>query len=280
MANSAIKTSTQMTQMHHYQAVSIVGSDAVKTLQGQMTCDVQKLAISATTPGLLCDIRGRVQIIGWVHKASQTELWLITHVSAIGHVQARLRPYLAFSKSKATVLSLEHLVATRPGNEDPTAGCLDLGFAKLVDALAVDPREQLDLESLATAQLEAGIPELGDTTRAQYTPQALSLDQAGFISFTKGCYMGQEVIARLHYKGQAKQTLVLLHHPETTDLIDGQTIYDATGVKIGQVISGMNSKARMCLACINKRALAQTPVFDRKDWVVVKSFSPLGEPSN
>src|SRR5210317_1379510 len=131
-----------MTQKHHYQAVSIVGNDAVKTLQGQMTCDVQKLAIGQTTPGLLCDIRGRVQIIGWVHKVSQTELWLITHASAIGHVQARLRPYLAFSRSKATAISLAHLVATRPKNENPAAGCINLGFVKLVEALVVDPNEQ------------------------------------------------------------------------------------------------------------------------------------------
>jgi folate-binding protein YgfZ len=264
-----------MTQRHPFQALRIVGPDAVKTLQGQMTCDVQSLAVGATAPGLLCDIRGRVQIVGWVHKLSQTELWLVTHSSAIEPSLARLRPYLAFSKSKATVLSLEHWVATqnRGGNLD--GGGIELGFATLTDASSIDADQPLDMASLTRAQLEAGVPELGNETRAQYTPQALSLDQSGFISFTKGCYMGQEIIARLHYKGQAKQTLVLLQQAYDGDVNDGQLVFDNKGAKVGQIISGGVSGTVLFLACVNKSALAPTLELKPADWVVVKRFSPL-----
>lgn len=269
-----------MTPTHPYQALSITGIDAAKTLQGQMTCDVQNVAIGATVPGLLCDIRGRVQIIAWVHKLSQTELWLVTHSSCIEHTQARLRPYLAFSKSKASVLSLGHFVAVRKIDADRSTHRIDLGFAALVDASSVDATACLDTDGLVSAQLEAGIPELGDATRAQYTPQALSLDQHGFISFTKGCYMGQEIIARLHYKGQAKQTLVLLALPDGEHVEDGQLIHDPDGVKIGQIISTSQSGATVCLACINKSALATSSVLEQRDWVILKCFSPLRNQSH
>ena len=265
-----------MTQRHPFQALSIVGPDAVKTLQGQMTCDVQSLAVGDTTPGLLCDIRGRVQIIGWVHKVSQTELWLVTHSSAIDAAQARLRPYLAFSKSKATVLPLEHWVATQSRDRDLGGARLELGFATLTDASSIHVDQPLDAESLAKAQLEAGVPELDNETRAQYTPQALSLDQSGFISFTKGCYMGQEIIARLHYKGQSKQTLVLLQRAAGAVVKDGQIIFDTKEAKVGQIISGAVSGTDHFLACVNKSALAPTLELEPADWIVVKHFSPLG----
>ena len=264
-----------MTQRHPFQALSIVGPDAVKTLQGQMTCDVQSLAVGATAPGLLCDIRGRVQIIGWVHKLSQTELWLVTHRSAIEPAQARLRPYLAFSKSKATILSLEHWVATKGRDRNLGGVSVELGFATLTDATSIDSDQPLDAESLAKAQLDAGVPELGNETRAQYTPQALSLDQSGFISFSKGCYMGQEIIARLHYKGQAKQTLVLLQRTDDAVVKDGQIIFDTKGAKVGQIISGEGSGTALFLACVNKSALAPTLELEPADWNVVKRFSPL-----
>ena len=55
----------------------------------------------------------------------------------------------------------------------------------------------------------AGIPWLSNATTEEFIPQMLNLDELGGISYTKGCYTGQEIVARTHYLGKAKRELVL-----------------------------------------------------------------------
>jgi folate-binding protein YgfZ len=91
----------------------------------------------------------------------------------------------------------------------------------------------------------SGIPWLTPATSEEYIPQMLNLDKLGGISFTKGCYTGQEIVARTHYLGKAKREMFVaecnaLAAPEPSSII----IDDSTGMEqnIGKVLSAQNRK--------------------------------------
>ena len=92
-----------------------------------------------------------------------------------------------------------------------------------------------------------GIPWLSDETTEEFIPQMLNLEQLGGISFTKGCYTGQEIVARTHYLGKAKRSLFLAecaipNAPFPNDIIIDESIADAQ--PIGRVLHAQQSAAR------------------------------------
>lgn len=85
--------------------------------------------------------------------------------------------------------------------------------------------------------IHRGIGQLNAQTSGEYIPQQLNMDIVQAISFQKGCYTGQEVIARLHYKGESKKRLGLFHTFSDTSLISGQPLYGNSGNKVGEIIN-------------------------------------------
>jgi len=101
------------------------------------------------------------------------------------------------------------------------------------------------------ADLAHGLPRLGPAQHDQYTPQMLSLERLGAFSLTKGCYPGQEIVARTHYLGQSKRALQLLHvegdaEPGAAlESVDG----DAAPTAAGRVVStAADGEATLALA--------------------------------
>lgn len=100
-----------------------------------------------------------------------------------------------------------------------------------VDAASVDSApapEALDevsgLAAWRRADIAAGVPELTLATRGEFVAQMLNLDALDAISFTKGCYTGQEVIARAHYRGRVKRRLQGFETRESAPLLPGQSV--------------------------------------------------------
>ena len=92
--------------------------------------------------------------------------------------------------------------------------------------------------------LSIGIPRLDASQSAQWTPQQLSLDRLRGYSVKKGCYPGQEIVARTHFLGQAKRGLVLLElggEAKAGDEVTGD------GRAIGQVIASAGAIAQAVL---------------------------------
>src|SRR5690606_25599850 len=71
-----------------------------------------------------------------------------------------------------------------------------------------------------------------------FTPQELHLDRAGYVSFSKGCYTGQEIVARMHYRGKAKRQLFLLEVLNETGAASANDaeLFDAEGAAAGKII--------------------------------------------
>lgn len=101
-------------------------------------------------------------------------------------------------------------------------------------------------DEVAIARVEAGIPEWGRDLDAETIPQEALLDELGAISFDKGCYTGQEVVARIHFRGHVNRHLRWLTACES--MPSGSRVLDLEGKEIGDVRSSVRSPSRGPLA--------------------------------
>ncbi len=153
--------------------LTVSGLDARAFLQGQLTCDLKLLTPTHPLRGAHCNLKGRVEALYDLFSAGD-EILLKTPDDVAEHALQHLQPYARFSKVKLS-LTMDHAV--------------------------VDPAARI-------AEIQAKHVRLHPETVGRFLPQELALVEAGAVSFNKGCYLGQEIVARLHYLGQLKRVLV------------------------------------------------------------------------
>jgi folate-binding protein YgfZ len=149
-------------------AIAFRGPDVVKFLQGQLSADLAKLVVGGATLAGLHNPQGRVIALLSVTRAADQEFMAHLPLELAAAVAGRLKKYVL--RAKVTI---------------EVAG----------DSPATDP----------LAEIRAGIPEIYAATSEAFVAQMLNLDLLGAIAFDKGCYTGQEVIARAHYRGRVKR---------------------------------------------------------------------------
>ena len=104
--------------------------------------------------------------------------------------------------------------------------------------------------------VHAGIPWITPATQEQFVPQMVNLDLIGGVSFAKGCYPGQEIVARAHYRGQVKQRMYRAHIATDGAVQPGDRLYsaDMAGQSTGTIVNAVPAKGEGCdvLAVIQK----------------------------
>lgn len=118
-------------------------------------------------------------------------------------------------------------------------------------------------EMVETARVESGLPRFGVDMDAETIPQEANLDVLGAISFNKGCYTGQEVIARIHFRGHVNRHLRWLSSSEP--LPRGATVVDTSGKEVGDVRSSVVSPTRgpLALAMVRREVVPGSEVMVR-----------------
>jgi len=253
----------------HFDVLTVAGQDAIRFLQGQLTCDVESLAEGAATWGAACNNKGRVHATFLLVK--QESMLILLFQRGVGELFANaMKKFLPFYKCTldinpsgwhclglagpdSTVLLQEYF-----GNLPAALTCTTSaqGFICTVDA---STPQYLACTSTGTAalldQLRKKIPEAsGDGWQAlgmqgghfpfmpqdteRYTVQELHLDRHGYVSFSKGCYTGQEIVARMHYRGKPKKQLYLLEMTieEALGVEQGLDVMDANGNILGHTL--------------------------------------------
>ncbi len=218
----------------HLGILKISGSDAAKLLQGQITCNVNDITETKSSLGALCNPKGRVLSTFLLIKTPDGFL-MILPIDLLDSIQKKLRMYIL--RSDATVNNVtENLCLfglndqTKPNNIERFNTHQDtfisVSFTDTVNRqlIIADTDTAINLwtqystkENFTNANsahwryldLLAGIPWLSPATAEEFIPQMLNLDELGGISYTKGCYTGQEIVARTHYLGKTKRELVL-----------------------------------------------------------------------
>jgi hypothetical protein len=192
-------------------AVRIHGADAVSFLQGQLSNDMTRLSAAQTTLAGLHNPQGRTIAVLRLTASAPDDVLAILPRDLVAPVIARLSKFVLRARVKLSD-------AAAPGDFD----------AERQRALAI----------------EQGIPQVYLATSEAFVAQMLNLDVVGAISFEKGCYTGQEVIARAHYRGRVKRRMqrfrsrapLVLAPGDTGALGDGRTfrVVDAVPLADGR----------------------------------------------
>ncbi len=169
------------------------GSDAEKFLQGQVTVNVAKLNADAFCPTAICNLKGRIQFGLWLKRHSSESIEIIISQDLAEGFAAHIKKFGAFSK--ATLSPADTIY--------PTIDQSNIGFSSNIAQQA----DHFDWQALAIRTGEAWISK--DTSEL-FQPQELRLHQRGGVDYDKGCYLGQEIIARLWFKAKPKHWLHLI----------------------------------------------------------------------
>ncbi|MDT8449224.1 MAG: hypothetical protein RQ847_03530 [Wenzhouxiangellaceae bacterium] len=188
------------------QAVSISGPDAVAFVQSQLTLDIEASDAPAARPAAWCGPDGRAALTLLAGRRDDS-VTLIAPASLTGEL---LRLANRFRIGRR--LEIGEPVAAAPaipaGGIEPQAGRVALAFDP---GRALQFGAEVEAQALAAAWLardiECRMPWLAPETAGRFLPQTLGLAELGGLSYAKGCYPGQEVIARVHYRGRVTRRL-------------------------------------------------------------------------
>ncbi len=261
------------TPLEHEGLLHISGPDALKFLQGQTTCDTRDIGPDRATPGAYCTAQGRVICDFLLLQLAQEHYALRLRSEILEQARDTFARYVVFSNARIAAGRgdwlvtgvrgpdargvLEQVFGSAPGSpmacqsgQDFALVQTDTGGEAFECFLATDSAwaDALTKASAAGspacwrfAEISAGIARIEDATLGEFVPQVLNYDLTGHVSFNKGCYTGQEVVARLHYRGKSKRRAFLFQLPAGRDddrePAVGATVFNANGKAAGQVLN-------------------------------------------
>jgi folate-binding protein YgfZ len=202
------------------QILEISGLDGRAFAHAQFTSNVDALVDGQWQWSAWLDPAGRVRNVFALLRSREDRLlaWLPRGDSA--SMAQRLSMYVLRSKVRMQPLAgrwLLDLHSAGGGTPEQAAEIwlLDLPgspprHAAIIDCDTEPPLDADRLQAWVREDIAAGLPWIGSETAEEFTPQALGLERLGAISLGKGCYPGQEIVARLHYRGGNKRTCVPL----------------------------------------------------------------------
>lgn len=274
-----------ITVLAHEDILTLSGPDAVKFLQGQTTCDIQKLPEGCATLGACCTPKGRMIANFRVIKIDEEHLCLTLPKGQAAKLSTAISKYAAFYKVTLSTehtwvrfgLSADHAtITTLIESFKNTVLCLPLDEQRAEVWVTEQHSEEL-LEVLAEhyalmptdvwtlLDIQQGIawitPEFSETL----LPQECNWELMEGVSFKKGCYTGQEIVARLHFRGKAKTRVQHFTLNAQQKNIAGYKVVNAEGKNCGQVVSSVfnpHTQQTHMLASVRLDQLEQTLCLD------------------
>lgn len=251
------------------------GPDAVRFLQSQLTADVTRVAPGTAMPAAWCNAQGRVLAVLWLIAVPDGVLAVLPRALAATTAEGLRRFVL---RSKLTVsdesdrLLVAGIVGAAEGGLDGLAAPEGLVLGRLPGdrAWSVGAEEaQEALKPGLAARSEAAWVALSvrrgeatvlPPTSGEWIPQMLNLDLIGAVSFTKGCYPGQEIVARAHHLGRVKRRMARYHVITGPLPASGQPLFIGDEKVADVVITAPGDPAEL-LAVVNLDALGH-PLMD------------------
>lgn len=225
--------------------VTLIGRDALAFAQAQFMNDVGLLADGDWQWSGWLDPKGRVQALFALVRLDAETAWLVTALDADA-LAAALRRYVFRSKVRVEVSDVRAMgrfatPASAKAARSASLGAgleLDLGGAGGPRALvlsteAVAPARDADVAHWMAFDVAHGWPGLPGVALDAWTPQQLSLQRLSAFSVKKGCYPGQEIVARTHFLGRAKRGLARIRG---AGMEAAGRLQDAEGRDAGQIV--------------------------------------------
>lgn len=271
---AAATTGDVLAELPSWVSIAVAGQDAAGFLQGQLTCDVRRLSDERSLPAAACNAEGRV--IACLRLCRRGDVHcLFMPAAGAAELVANLRRYVLRARVAIDDRTVGRLLLGLSGPGAPAAlrvllggaplapdGVLHAAGATVLALPGLHPRYLLAApeggaaalrETLATTarpvgpavwdllDIRAGLPSLSPVHRGAFLPQMLNLDLSGAVSFEKGCYVGQEVIAALQDRGRLARRLHRAHlpggaPPRPGDPVIAHSAAGAPGREAGQVV--------------------------------------------
>ena len=251
------------TQLSQFALLEFSGDDAAAFLQGQLSCDVDALRHSdRSSLGAYCTAKGRIlaTFVLW----EQSGVWrMMLSRSQAPAIQKRLGMFVMRAKvhirlaedwvligiAGSLPASLTHLASHDPwrqrSDDDVTVVSLP-GKRSLIcvprtaaDDIQISLNKTMPKTGTAAwewTEIRNGIPWITAATQDQFVPQMVNLELIGGVNFKKGCYPGQEIVARTQYLGKVKRRMYLAHVPSSFPAVAGQVVHSDN---VGGQVNGM-----------------------------------------
>ena len=231
---------TAFCELSQFGLIRFSGEDTQGFLHNQLTCDVEALAPGRSTYGAYCTPKGRV-LASFLLWRAEDGFFMQLPSSLREPIQKQLSKFILRAKVKATDATAEWTLAgvmgtgaealiQRAAGKTPqavhevaqTASGMTIRLpGDRFQVVAARDKAQAVLEALASGAdksdpeawqqriIRAGVPVILPATQEAFVPQMINLDLLGGVSYDKGCYPGQEIVARMHFRGTLKQRMVL-----------------------------------------------------------------------
>ena len=256
----------------HWGLIRARGPDAVKFLQSQLTNDVAAIGAADVRLAGFCSAKGRLQASFVIWKLADDELLLACSASVLPATLKRLSMFVLRAQCKLSDASAELPLYGVVGDEAHaligdtavwTQGAVEGGtrvrlpdvagaMRCMVAASAAPVATALDLDTWRALEVRSGIPIIEAATVDQFVPQMLNYEIVGGVDFRKGCYPGQEIVARSQYRGTIKRRMFLFECD--APLAAGQEIFHSgdAAQPAGMVV---NAAGRLALVEVKLAAL-------------------------
>ncbi len=186
-------------------AMSLKATGAKEFLQGYLTCNTDNISEDSYLPFALCDIKGRVLANGWATQREE-QIFLIVHKSTLSLVRKHLAPYLNFSRCIAEEADYSISLQKSETGSKPGLYGYEIASLSVFDSLEEAGKEDVS-EAIRELLISKTVPFIEERASGKHLPQVLKMQETGAVDFEKGCYLGQEVIARVQFKGSPKKVL-------------------------------------------------------------------------
>jgi folate-binding protein YgfZ len=265
-----------LADLSHTGLIKASGEDAVTFLQGQLTNDVQMLSEQRSQLAAYCSPKGRVLVLLRLFKRGEA-LYLMLPSSLIEPTLKRLRMYVLRSKvtlqdasaafihigcsGPGAAMALPDLVGAIPPRVDEV---IQTGALTILRVPGIHPRFEVLGEDLPAMQtlwtglsvraaqvganpwrlldIGAGVPQVYAETQEAFVPQMMNLDPLNAISYRKGCYTGQEIVARTHYLGKLKRRMYRAMIASAAAVAPGTEVFTPEGGEsVGKVVEATPS---------------------------------------
>ena len=203
--------------LEDFGALQFRGPDAAKFLQGQLSNDMARLAPGSILRAGLHNPQGRTLALLWLVARAEDEILALLPAELLLGVMAQLRRFVLRSKLSISDVSAQTRIhGIGADSLPPSLAALRAhiwSFAAGRRLLIQDggaqlpPLERASREQWRALDIAAGLPQVYAPTAAQFVAQMLNLDCIDAVAFDKGCYTGQEVIARAHFRGRVKRRM-------------------------------------------------------------------------
>jgi folate-binding protein YgfZ len=221
--------------LNHLGVIRVEGEEAAKFLQGQLTQDFSLLDLSQARLAAFCSAKGRMQASFVGFKRSPTEILLVCSRDILAPTLKRLSMFVMRAKAKLSDASADYLLFGLAGDAideiaahaQPVWSKADIGTINVITlypadgvrrALWVAPvseaapvGEALSEQDWAWGEVRSGIAMITTPIVEAFVPQMLNYESVGGVNFKKGCYPGQEVVARSQFRGTLKRRAYLVH---------------------------------------------------------------------